>query len=271
MYGMNGRGKGVYTRDTEQPNFAKQPKMSDWCMKCKAAAQEACRRRHQYRVLDMDAAERSAQAKLQDALRKAERQQAHLEALAKARVLTGPVLVAEVAGVDREHQGWEVSGGDIRIALAATKELTGEDKQLLCAALEGVEVDYEVDETESTVAFTSLGRVVSASLKDKLRDCVEGQAARQGDVLLSADGRLEVFFRDMPSRGGHGTKVLGRVEEEDEDGNGLCSLEGSGCDGRDDASVRSGWGDECWAQSWSCFCRGGGTASTTLSKVRFEA
>ncbi|XP_034242293.1 uncharacterized protein LOC117645865 [Thrips palmi] len=227
---MNGRGKRVQAEETDQPHANKQQKMTDWCLDCKAVLQVACLGAH--RVLDMDAAEKDAQAKLQAALQEAALQQANLDALTAARVLTGPVLEAEVARVDESNMGWSVAGGDIRIALAATKELTGEDEKALCAALEEVEVAYEVDEAESTIAWTDIELDALSGLMDKLPDCVEGQAAGKGDVLLSAAGRLEVFFRDMPSRGEPGMKMFGRVED------GLGALEGSGCDGRDDEVSR---------------------------------
>lgn len=247
-------------------------------MDCRAAVLDACRGAH--RLLDREEAVKDAQAKmataqtklqaaratykaaLTAAQRETAQQQAQLDALAKARELTSPVLKARVAKCEPyDADGWRVEGGDIHIAMAATQTLTDEEQKAVCEALQDLEVEYELDKTDCVVASGGLAVGALDVIKDKLPDCVQGQTARKGDVLLSALGQLEVYFVDMPSKGGPGVKMFGRVLS------GLDALEGTGCDGDPDYDM----GEECLSGAATCFCRTGDASLTTISDFKFEA
>ncbi|XP_034248969.1 uncharacterized protein LOC117649894 [Thrips palmi] len=185
------------------------------------------------------------------------RLQKRLKALAGARALQGPVLKATVE--ENCDDSWYIAGGDIRIGIAAS--LTSKEKKAVCEALEGLDVDYEVDDDdkEAVAAYGDVDVTALQGVMAKLPDCAAGQGVPRGAVLISGKGRLEVFFQEQPSREVHGFKMFGQVKSEGD----LHALEGAGCR----LNVCE---DERYGRGYSdCFCQTGNTQSTTLNDAEF--
>lgn len=181
--------------------------------------------------------------------------QKRLNALADARALQGPVLKATVE--ENCDDSWSIEGGDIRIAIATS--LTKKEKKAICKELEGLDVDYEADDHDAISAYGKVDVAALQGVMNKLPDCVAGQGAPRGVVLLSGTGRLEVFFKEQPSRRVEGFKMFGQVKSERD----LRALEGSGC-------ALNVCEDERYGRGYSnCFCQTGNTESTTLNDVEF--
>lgn len=234
---------------------------AEWCADCWAEARDGCGGGG-HCLLAWDAAEEHAQATLTAAHKEMARQQARLDALADARALRSPVLTASVPNSEGNEDGWMVEGGEIQIALTATKTLTAEDKAAICAALEDLEMQYEMDHFVSTMAYGHVDDGALDGILAKLPACVEGQVARKGAVLLRG-GQLEVYFRDTPLCGDRDARVFGHVQH------GVDDMKAKGCDGKS-----HGWGgwrdDGCRSRSVDCFCREGFSGTSTLSDVQFD-
>lgn len=265
--GKRAQGAASSSAASEEPPASKQPKTvtAEWCADCWAEAQEVCGGCG-HCLLALEVAEEDVQASLTAAHREMTRQQARLDALGRARARRSPVLTASVPHSEGNEDGWMVEGGSIHIALAATKTLTEEDKAVVCAALEDLDMQYEMEEYVSVTAYGDVTDGALDSIVAKLPACVEGQTARKGAVLLHEGSRLEVYFRDTPLSGGPRVHVFGHVQD------GLDDMKAAGCDGKSYGGGYSQYGryDGCRSRAVECYCVEGFAQDTTLSDVQFE-
>ncbi|XP_034231209.1 uncharacterized protein LOC117639542 [Thrips palmi] len=262
---MPGTGKRAHAADSseagnEQAPASKQQRTdsANWCVDCWAPPKDACRGDHS--LLDRTAAERDLQEQLTAVRTELTKLQARLDALGKARLLDGPVLLASIDESDGSFDGWIVQGGDIRIALASNLCLTGEDKEKILEALGGVGVEYDVDGNQSVMAHCEVDDL--DGLLDKFPDLVVGQEVRDGDVLLNAKRlRLEVYFKGTEVKES-GSKQFGAVKD------GLKALQAEGCPS--DGSYASVKDECCSGGEENCFCMTRRPGSSYLYAVKFE-